>query len=224
MCRVDARRIDRRRCGVAAALALLAAGLAGCSSMPSMPSLSSLMGSGTGNSAAAGDASAAYVPPTNFECPSVSVRQGAGTLSLSANPAEPTALNLRYQVGIATTARECRVVGGMVTMKVGVQGRVILGPAGGPGQVDVPLRFAIVQEGVEPKTIMTKLQQLSLSIPPNDSNVPFTHVEDGLTFPMPKGAAIDYYVIYVGFDPLGAMDLNRKKPAPRPARPRRGAT
>jgi hypothetical protein len=143
---------------------------------------------------------------------------------MSANPAEPTALNLRYQVGIGTTARECRLVGGLVTMKVGVQGRVVLGPAGGPGQIDAPLRFAVVQEGVEPKTIMTKLQQLSISIPPNDGNVSFTHVEDGLTFPMPKGAAIDYYVIYVGFDPLGAAELNKKKPAPRPARPRRGAT
>jgi hypothetical protein len=88
----------------------------------------------------------------------------------------------------------------------------------------VPLRFAVVQEGVEPKTIMTKLQPVSVSIPPNDSNVPFTHVEDGLTFPMPKGAAIDYYVVYVGFDPLGANELNKKKPAARPARPRRGAT
>jgi len=222
---VDARQIDCRRRGVIAALALLAAGLAGCSSMPSMPSLSSLMGSSTSKPAAAGDASAAYVPPPNFECPGVSIRQGAGTFSVSANPAEPTALNLRYQVGIGTTARECHLVGGVVTMKVGVQGRVILGPAGAPGQIDVPLRFAVVQEGVEPKTIMTKLQVFSISIPPNDNNVPFTHVEDELTFPMPQGAAIDYYVVYVGFDPLGAADVSKKKPSPRrPARQRRGAT
>jgi len=189
--------------------------LAGCSSVPSMPSVSSLFGSNSNSAAANSNASAVYVPPTDFECPSVSVRQGAGTLSLSANPAEPTAMNLRYQVGIGDTARECRVVGTNVSMKIGVQGRIILGPAGGPGQVDVPLRFAVVQEGVDPKTIATKLERISVTIPSNDGNVLFTHVEDDLTFPMPKGGEIDSYVIYIGFDPLGAQELEKKKPAPK---------
>ena len=40
-----------------------------------------------------------------------------------------------------------------MTMKVGVEGRVLLGPAGGPGQVDIPLRMAVVQEGPAPKTV-----------------------------------------------------------------------
>ena len=51
-------------------------------------------------------------------------------MTASANPAEPTATNLRYQVTISTTARECRLVGNnMLSIKVGMQGRVILGPA-----------------------------------------------------------------------------------------------
>ena len=42
--------------------------------------------------------------------------------------------------------------GNIVTIKVGVQGRVILGPAGrGPATIDVPVRFAVVREGVEPE-------------------------------------------------------------------------
>jgi hypothetical protein len=210
-------KIRRRR---AAALVLLGSMLTGCSSVPSMPSVSSLFGSNSNSAAANSNASAAYTPPANFECPSVSVRQGAGTLSLSANPAEPTAMNLRYQVGIGDTARECRVVGTNVSMKIGVQGRIILGPAGGPGQVDVPLRFAVVQEGVDPKTIATKLERISVTIPSNDGNVLFTHVEDDLTFPMPRGGEIDSYVIYIGFDPLGAQELDKKKPAPKPPRRR----
>jgi hypothetical protein len=224
MCRVGLRKVRSWPRSIAVtALALLGAGLAGCSSGPSMPSLSSLMGSSSNtNSTAAGNASAAYTPPTDFECPGVSVRQDAGTLSVSANPAEPTALNLRYQVGVVTTARECHLLGSMLTMKVGMQGRVLLGPAGGPGQIDVPLRFAVVQEGIEPKTIVTKLQVISVSVPPNDGNVLFTHVEDNLTFPMPKGGAIDSYVVYIGFDPLGAQELQKKKrPAPRTGRARR---
>jgi hypothetical protein len=213
--------IARRR--RAAALVALGSMLAGCSSVPSMPSVSSLFGSSSNSAAANSNASAAYVPPTDFECPSVSVRQGASTLSSSANPSEPTALNLRYQVGIGDTARECHVVGTNVSMRVGVQGRIILGPAGASGQVDVPLRFAVVQEGVDPKTITTKLERISVTIPPNDSNVAFTHVENDLIFPMPRGGEIDSYVVYVGFDPIGAQELEKKK-KPAPKKPSRRQT
>ena len=57
-------------------------------------------------------------------------------------------MNLKYQVTIGTTARECRMgPNNTVLLKVGMQGRVILGPEGGsPGTVDVPLRFAVVRE------------------------------------------------------------------------------
>ena len=78
--------------------------------------------------------------------------------------------------------------------------------------------FAVVHEGVDPKTIATKLERISVTIPSNDSNVLFTHVEDDLTFPMPRGGEIDSYVIYIGFDPLGAQELEKKKPAPKASR------
>lgn len=200
-------------------LMLLGPMLAGCSSslLPSMPSSVSSM---FGSNKSAADAVAASTTglasqPMNFECPDVTVRQGASTLTNSANPAEPTALNLRYQVTIGTTARECRLQGNMVTIKVGMEGRVILGPQGNPGPVDVPIRFAVVEEGVDPKTIVTQLDRVTVTVPPNDSNVPFTHVAEGLVFPLPKGNAIDYYVVYIGFDPLSVQEQERKKPAPK---------
>jgi hypothetical protein len=163
--------------------------------------------------------------PANFECPSVQVRTGASTLTNSANPAEPSAVNLRYQVTVTTTARECRMgPGNTVLMKVGMQGRVILGPEGGnPGVVNVPIRFAVVRETVETKVITTKLDRVAVAIPPNDSNVLFTHVTEGLEFPMPRGGDIDYYLVYIGFDPAGA-EPEPKKPAsksrPKSARPK----
>lgn len=199
-----------------AALALLAPLLAGCSSS----SFSSLFGSSATNAnAAAGEAL-----PLNFECPDVQVRQGAATLTSSANPAEPTATNLRYQVNIGTTARECRLLpGNIVGMKVGMQGRVVLGPEGAPGIVDVPIRFAVVREGVEARPIVTKLERVAVTVPPSDNNVLFSHVAEGLDFPMPKGNEIDAYVVYIGFDPGAVRAPERKRPAPKPA-PRRGAT
>jgi hypothetical protein len=207
-------RFPRR--SLTAALAMLGLMLGGCA-VPSMSSFSSMFGSSSTDA----NASAANPTPPNFECPQVQVRQGASTLTSSSNPAEPTAMNLRYQVTIGATARECRLVGNTVSIKVGLQGRVILGPEGSPGAVDVPIRYAVVQETIDTRTIATKLDRIAVTVPPNDTNVLFTHVAEGLDFPMPKGGEIDSYVIYIGFDPVGAQELDKKKPKPKPAPPRR---
>ena len=206
-----------RRRGLLAALVVLGPALGGCSS-PSLPS--GWFGS---SSSAAGDSSAAFTPPENFECPTVTVRSGAAALSISANPGDNSAMSQRYQLSLNDTARECKVAGPTLTMKVGVRGRVIVGPAGGPGQVDVPVRFAVVREGVDPKTIVTKFQRIGVTVAPGEPHTAFSIVEDDLTFAFPRGAEIDSYVVYVGFDPVSAqeMDKTRRKPAPKPARPPR---
>lgn len=213
------------RRGRMATLVLLCPLLAGCSSALSTSSFSSLFGSNsTATPTTNASASAALALPPNFECPDIQVRQGAATLSSSANPAEPTAMNLRYQFSIGTTARECRLLpGNMVTIRVGMQGRVVLGPEGSPGVFEVPIRFAVVREGVDTKSIVTKLDRVSVTVPPDDPNVLFTHVAEGLDFPMPRGNDIDAYVVYVGFDPSAVREPDRNRPKGKPA-PRRGAT
>jgi hypothetical protein len=168
---------------------------------------------------AAGEAPA----PDEIDCPNVEVRQGAATFSQSGPDTGSAALSLRYQANFGRTARECTLRAGKVTMRVGVQGRVIVGPAGATGEVALPVRFAIVKEGVEPKTIWTKFYSVPVTLPPGQTNVPFLHVEEDMTVPMPPGREFDQYVIYVGFDPEGAVLEQKKKPAKtstKPARPR----
>jgi hypothetical protein len=96
-------------------------------------------------------------------------------------------------------------------MKVGVQGRIIVGPAGGPGQFDIPLRYAVVREGADPKTITTKFKRAPAEVPPGQSNAAFSDVEESLSFPMPSRAELAAYMVYVGFDEIG--DGPEKKPA-----------
>jgi hypothetical protein len=127
---------------------------------------------------------------------------------------DPSATDLRYQLSFNQMARQCTAVGSTVVMKVGVQGRIILGPAGTSGQVDVPLRYAVVQEGPEPKTIVTKFKRVQASVPPDQTNVPFSDVEDNLSFPLPPRQDLDAYVVYVGFDEVG--DVSQKKPVKKP--------
>jgi hypothetical protein len=153
---------------------------------------------------------------SNIDCPDVSIRNGASTLMIGSKPGEgePSALDLRYQGTIVNTARECHVNSGLMTMKVGIEGRVITGPAGGPGTIDVPVRIAVVQEGVNPKTIMSKLSHVQVTVTSNFDRPTFTLVDPDVAFPLPVPiGAIDSYVVYVGFDPLGAQP--QKKPVHR---------
>ena len=114
------------------------------------------------------------------------------------------ALGLRYQASFTQTARECILRGNDLTIKVGVQGRIVVGPAGGPGTLSIPLRYALVREGREPKTLWTKLFTIPVTIPENQLNLPWLHIEEEMTVPRPPADEIEAYVIYVGFDPEGA--------------------
>jgi len=156
--------------------------------------------------------------PAEIDCPGVEVRQGASTLAISAPGAEAGPMTMRYQVTIGQTARECAALGGVMTMKVGVQGRVLLGPAGGPGQVDLPLRMVVVQEGPDPKPIVSKFARLTVAIAPGQTAVPFMHVEQDMTFPMPRPSVLEAYVVYVGFDPAATPAKPERKQKAKPKR------
>jgi hypothetical protein len=156
------------------------------------------------------------VEPDNPDCPPLDVRQGASTITVYGS-GEQAATNVRYQATVGQLARECAVLGATMTIKVGLQGRIILGPVGGPGRLDVPIRFALVQEGPEPKTIWTKLYKVAVDIPAGQTNVSFVHIEDNITFPKPKSSELEAYVIYAGFDQQGL----REQPRARRGRPAR---
>ena len=218
-----------------AALLGLALALGGCggnlfgSSALDLFSTSSKATTGGDNVAGVGDAN-----PIDVECPSVDVRTGAATLLIGSKPgeSEPSPLEVRYQGSIIRTARECQVNAGVMRMKVGIEGRVITGPAGGPGSIEVPLRLAVVHEGINPKPIVSKLARIPVTIAGAVDRVTFTHIDSDISFPLPQPLAdIDAYVVYVGFDPAGAAPEKkapvRKKPAAKPkpktaAKPKQG--
>jgi hypothetical protein len=161
-----------------------------------------------------GTASTGPVIDSQYDCPEVKVRYGAATLMVGDKPGqgEPNALDVKYQGSILRTARECHLAGNIMTMKVGIEGRVITGPAGSPGNVDVPLRIAVVQESINnQKAIVSKFARETVTINNAIDRVTFTHIDPDISFPLPTPVTdISQYVVYVGFDPLGAQ--MQKKP------------
>src|SRR5215831_21398388 len=208
---------DERARGRGRAVVVLmgAVALSGCSGASSIVDSAPSLGSRFANlfsSARPGVTQPASPTPSapEVECPGVDIRTGASTMEVAAKSAQPTAGDLRYQLSFGQTARECLVQAGTMTIKVGVQGRIVLGPLGGPGQVDVPVRYAVVREGPEPRTIVTKFKRIPVVVPPEQMHVQFVDIEEGLTFPMPSSGDLEAYVVYVGFDEIG--DRNEKRP------------
>ena len=136
----------------------------------------------------------------DLTCPPVTVRAGASTYAVAAPGKQPVGNDLRFQATITKMARECSINGGVITARIGIQGRVIAGPAGAPSMVQVPIRVAVVQGGVNEKTIATKAYQTTVNLTETGSD-PFTLVAEDLTYPAPPGAVGDAYIFYVGFDP-----------------------
>jgi hypothetical protein len=164
---------------------------------------------------------AAATETPEIDCPGVEIRQGASTFQQSGADNGSTALSLRYQANFIRFARECALRGGNVVMKVGIEGRVILGPAGAPGALSLPVRLAVVKEGLEPKVIWTKFAMVPVAMPPGQPNVLFTHIEEEVSFPNPPGSDLDAYVVYVGFDPDSAEAEKKKPTKPPPKKPKR---
>jgi hypothetical protein len=152
------------------------------------------------------------------ECPFIDIRQGASTLVLPPPPPDGSneAMTLKYQGSFVRAARECSVVNGQMVLKVGIQGRVIVGPAGGPGHVDVPLRIAVVDAPSSgTKVVATKFIQIPVDITDNNG-ANFSHIEEGLSFPLPTPVSqLDNYVVYIGFDQFSAQPTPKAAPAAR---------
>jgi hypothetical protein len=216
-----------RRASIAAALALVLLG-AGCAGTGVMPDAATGASSGRSGSGSIGDffsGFSAKSPQTvagaqpDLNCPTVDVRQGASTLNIGPT-GDKTAMTTKYQGTFMREARNCAVVNGNMMMTIGIEGRVVVGPAGTPGPVDIPLRIAVVQETPgSPKMIVTKFIRIPVTIGPNEENATFTHIEQGLSFPVPTPTyALDDYIAYIGFDPLTmeAQNKQAQKPAVKP--------
>ena len=128
-------------------------------------------------------------------CPDLRVREGTEMLRRYERGKEDDPDFIIWQASIGDTARECLYdLEGNLILRIGVSGRVLAGPKGGPGVVNLPLRIAVVkyQEAV----LYSDLKQLAITIPAENSTV-FRNVYE-VTVPSP-GRDRDY-LIYVGFD------------------------
>ncbi|MCJ2097276.1 hypothetical protein [Methylobacterium sp. E-046] len=150
------------------------------------------------------------VPPSQPEsldpayCPPVEIAEGAAATRILAGG------TVRTQFSLARLARECaRRQDGSITVKVGVEVNVLLGPAGAPGRFDVPVTFQIRHEG---KVVTSRVERASVVVGSGEAQGFATIVADELLVP---AAVTTDYDIAVG---VGVSKAAGAKPASKPRR------
>ena len=113
-----------------------------------------------------------------------------------------SAENLRYQFAINDAARQCFISGNQLSIKIGIEGRVLLGAAGSPGTFAVPVRIAILNEKTQ-SPVVSKLYQISATIAPGQGAADFSFVSEPLVVPSLSDHPEDDYGIKLGVDSGG---------------------
>lgn len=116
------------------------------------------------------------------DCPPVTVAEGGAAIrAVTGSGVE----GVRSQVSIANVARECSGrPDGSVVVKVGVQGRALLGPGGGNGRFDTPVTI-VLKHGDQ--VVARRVARGGVTIPPGRYEESFVVVEDGLVVPAGTG-------------------------------------
>lgn len=140
--------------------------------------------------------SSTALPAIATECPPIKVRPGSEALFKYAGE-RPNPRELNWQAIIDNQSRNCVVSNGKITMKMGVVGRLLLGPAGSVQGTDLPLRFAVERDGVP---LFSEKYDIPVQIAAGQQSADFVKVVENVEIPYLGGEQI---TIWVGFDPKG---------------------
>jgi hypothetical protein len=189
--------LSLRLCGAAASAVLLA----GCS-------MGGLMGGGnsvqtqqlqnaTASPAAVAQAQTSALPAIATVCPPIRVRAGGEAMFYYGGGRTGDARSLQYQGVIDETSRNCVVSNGLITVNMGVVGRVLLGPAGNQSTVNAPIRFAVERDG---QAVFSEKHTLPVAVVAPARSAEFVKVLENVQIPYLGGEDI---TIWVGFDTRG---------------------
>ena len=135
------------------------------------------------------------MPVIATECPPIKVRTGGEAMFYFGNGKAGDPRDLHYQAVIDNQSRNCVVSNGLITVKMGMVGRVLLGPKGTEKSINVPVRFAVERDGV---AVYSQKFDLPVSIDAATQTADFSKVVENVGIPYLGGEDI---TIWVGFDP-----------------------
>lgn len=164
--------------------------LAGCSSLPNPLKANQADPA----EAAAAQAEALRLIAPGVYCPPAQIEDGKQTIRTYERGLEGDPGAIIWQGTISDSARECAADGaGNLTIKIGARGRILSGPKGTGGQIQVPIRIMIEKFGQPP--VYDQVHKTAANLA-STGTAEFTSVQT-ISIPIPDKKDLQ---ISVGFD------------------------
>ena len=151
-------------------------------------------------------------PVYDVVCPVVDVKEGGAAHRVYSGRGVSNN-DVRYQYSIGQTARECAVINNQLGIRVGVEGKVLLGPAGAASSFNVPVSIAVRDESSQ-QILASKTYQVAVTIPAGSPHSTFSVVSEHLLVPLRRKEANEDYLIIVGFEKAKAKPQRRRRASP----------
>jgi hypothetical protein len=135
------------------------------------------------------------VAAQDINCPEVDIPEGGAALRVGG----PDNASVRYQFNIGDTARECDPAGPQqATIKIGVSGEVVVGPAGSAGTFNAPLKITLTRDS-DKQQVFSQTYRIEATTDGVTAGA-FRVVTDPIPVPLTTLQLADLYSISVGFE------------------------
>jgi hypothetical protein len=148
-------------------------------------------------SAAKSDVSSGVGAEVAHGCPRFNIWTRDGHVTIYETGRIGDGLAVMHRGEITKTARECNIENGRVTVKYGFSGRVLLGPKGKTGNVQLPLSIFVT----DAKRERVATDRVRVDVPVAlDKPIGYFSTVREVSFTIPEGARPGEYEVYVGFE------------------------
>lgn len=155
-----------------------------------------------------GEGSPASLEAAAQTCPQIVVWPNDQYLTVYEQGREGDGLAVMHRGEITKTARECEIAPGRITVKYGFSGRVLLGPRGQPGEVQLPVYLSVTDSARQKVTSADGRVAVSIS---QAAPIGYFSAVQSVTFDIPEGKRPGDYMLYVGFAKLPVGKTADKK-------------
>lgn len=149
-------------------------------------------------------------PPTNGpvyisgKCPQIVIRDEGAVFKTYAKGAKDDPQQLAYQASLVQGTRQCTSDGTAMNMTIAVQGRLVAGPAAGPGPVTLPIKVSVQDNDT---VLYSDTTNYTPDIPAGQGSGQFIYTDNKIH--VTSGAA-GFVSVYVSFE---------QGPPPKPVKP-----
>jgi hypothetical protein len=127
-------------------------------------------------------------------CPGVILRDGTAFYRTYAKGGQDDPTKLAYQAAITDVTRSCTRSNGMMTINIAAAGKVVMGPAGAPGTITMPIRIAVVRGD---EVLYSKLHQYQVNVGDKSVATQFVFNDPNVLIPEPQPGSVQ---VFAGYD------------------------